>query len=498
FCALWAKGRDKALGAIVAEKGYVAAKPAEVRVLSALKAGRPDLAGENAAAIPHLAAALKDRETEIAHAAEAAARVLSRQEAIDAFCALWAKGRDNALGAIVAERAYVAAEPVDIRVLSALKAGARAGLVENPAALDVVIQSLGDSDADVARAADEVLRATEDRRLADRLCAIASHDPSGRMARICVESGKRPSDPEQRALYLFITRQLDAYFEDDHDFENLWTAFDRAPQDQKDLVLDVARSGGRGAAAFFGRRKKPLTECNEREIKHGIEVALQHGNWPELFKMFTQMPLRYAFPLIEKFRASQWAPEADDQRALLRSILREVGGETAEEVQEDTSAVFQRWLADGRTLAKESESDLLNRLQEAAPPDGVAIVAALAAKNDTTPEAKSAVEGHAHWLVRLAGYSAGLLPDWSRAKEDTVYWVRELAGIGPVLDLWPVKATPSDLKRLDAAPREAFAGKPGEMRRVLRLLIAHRMTLVDVEEVVIAAGADATEVEDAE
>jgi hypothetical protein len=66
-----------------------------------------------------------------------------------------------------------------------------------------------------------------------------------------------------------------------------------------------------------------------------------------------------------------------------------------------------------------------------------------------------------------------------------------LAGAAAILGFWPVTATPEDLARLDAAPPEAFAGRMGAVRQVLRLLIEHRLTTPFVQLIVIEAAEDA-------
>jgi len=104
-----------------------------------------------------------------------------------------------------------------------------------------------------------------------------------------------------------------------------------------------------------------------------------------------------------------------------------------------------------------------------------------------------------HWLARLAGYATGLCQiDLAQdAVRDDNYWVTELVRSSTELELWPVKATPADLDTLAAAPREAFAGKLGAVRRVLRLLLAYRVTTPEMEEVVYEAGQFAGEFEEA-
>ena len=119
----------------------------------------------------------------------------------------------------------------------------------------------------------------------------------------------------------------------------------------------------------------------------------------------------------------------------------------------------------------------------------MAIVGALAAKKQVGEATIKAVRESPHWLVRLAGHASGMTP--SSLTEDTVqdpnYWITELASAAGVLEFWPGKATPADLERLSAAPAEAWTGKLGSARKVLRTIMAHRITTGTFEPMVVEA-----------
>lgn len=79
---------------------------------------------------------------------------------------------------------------------------------------------------------------------------------------------------------------------------------------------------------------------------------------------------------------------------------------------------------------------------------------------------------------------------------DNNYWVNRLTQAA-IFDLWPADATPEDLEKLNAAPREVFVGRYGAVRRVLRTLLEHRITTPDMEPVVYEGGEFAGEFEKA-
>ena len=456
------------------------------------KAAEALAADGSAEAVPLLVSALDDKDEQARGTARNGLLALRDRAAIDRLCELWQRDRAAAPAASLREKKYIASQPVKLRVLTSLFVGQPA---TDPEAVPLLLESLKDTDAQILSLANDTLRGLRERDSVAALCNLAIEDPKGVAARICIETKKRPADPEQAALLLFVTGQLDAYFQEDDDFHNLRVAYERATPAAQALVMEVVRGGDRRCLGFFGRRK-PLHECTEREIELAMEAGLRHKDWPRLFRAFQEMPLKYGFPLIEEFRKSGWQPEQEDLRSLFRAVLEESKGEAMPKVEKpkDTSAVFERWLQEGRTgeYSKLSEAELVQRLAQATPPEGVRIAAALSTKTTAGSASAQTVEKSEHWLVRLAGHATGLCADITRDKtEDANYWINELVRSSGALEFWPVKATPADLEKLGAAPREAFLGKFGAVRRVLRLLLAQRVTAAEigeVEEVIFDAG----------
>ncbi|MCX6625648.1 MAG: HEAT repeat domain-containing protein, partial [Acidobacteria bacterium] len=206
-------------------------------------------------------------------------------------------------------------------------------------AVPLLLEALGDSDAQVRATADAALRGLTERDSVDALCRIAVRDPAGAAAKICIETRKRPSDQEEACLLLFVTRQLDEYFQEDFEFQGLRQAYDRADEAVKALVMDVVRGGDRRCLGFFGRRK-PLSECSESEIQLAIDAGLRHRDWPRLFRAFQELPMKHGFSLIEEFRQSRWEPEQDDLKALYRGVLSEAEGAALPPPPKETSPVF--------------------------------------------------------------------------------------------------------------------------------------------------------------
>jgi len=366
-----------------------------------------------------------------------------------------------------------------------------------PAATVLLVAALGLSG--VAELATVALRDLKSAGAIDVLCAEATRAPQGQAAKLCLEKQYRPSDHEKACLYLFVTRQLDEYFKEDFEFQNLRLQYDRADEKLRALVMDVVRGGDRRCLPFITRPRKALHECTEEEIKLALKSCLRHKDWNRLYKACLELPAKYSFPAWDRFRASGWQPEDAALASLYKQILADSAGQTVEPPSppKATSGVFERWLAEGRKpeLASASESELVNRLKSATPPEGVPLVAALAAKPKCSEATIKAVAENEHWLVRLAGLATGLTKDVLRdgQQKDSNYWVNELAGAAGVLEFWPGNATPVDLEKLKNAPAEAYAGKLGAVRKVLRTIMGYRVTTGSFEELHVEAGENAAE-----
>jgi hypothetical protein len=357
-----------------------------------------------------------------------------------------------------------------------------AELRDETEAVPILVEALDAKDPKVATTARAALAALTAQSAIDVLCDTAIRNPKGPTAQICLEQHMRPSDHERNCLFLFVTEQLDEYFKTDFEFQALRMEYDRADAVVKEHVMDLVRSGDPRCNKFIGDGGKRLAECNEREIEYALESFERHKEWDRLLRACLEMPLKYGLPTLEKLRVAGWQPDAPELRSLLNQALADWKGQDMPAPREPSAAssVFERWLAGGREgeYAALTQDALVERLKTATPPEGVKLVAALAAKASPGSPAAEAVRTSPHWLVRLAGQATGLTMDLVKDNvEDSNYWVKELSAATGVLGFWPGKATPADLEALSAAPAEAWIGRLGAARRVLRTIVAYRTTV---------------------
>jgi WD40 repeat protein/HEAT repeat protein len=87
LCGLWVEQRSTWLSQAVAQTRYVASRPTRIRLLSALKAGRQEIAQKvSAEGVPILVEALKDQDPQVAERSLEALHHLQTPEARDRLC----------------------------------------------------------------------------------------------------------------------------------------------------------------------------------------------------------------------------------------------------------------------------------------------------------------------------------------------------------------------------------------------------------------------------
>ena len=112
LCERWATSRDPFIAEILVNSRYLAAKPFPLRLLTALKAGRLDIAGNIAPTqLKLLLDVLKDPDPDIVKNAQLALENLAQLETRASFCQYVLDTEDPLLREIAIKAAYVPAEP---------------------------------------------------------------------------------------------------------------------------------------------------------------------------------------------------------------------------------------------------------------------------------------------------------------------------------------------------------------------------------------------------
>ena len=363
-------------------------------------------------AVPHLAEALHSDDPKVRSTADAALRALKDAVAVDVLCALWAKGRNEQLGRIVAECGYVAGKPVEVRVLSALKANRPEVAGESEAAVKLLVDAEGDRDKEVAKSAKAALRALTNAAAVDALCELAIADPAGVMAALVKEVGYQPQSISRRCVLFLLTGQLQRYFDLDSEFQHLRAEYRAGDEGLRRRIGELIRqSGDTKLMGLFreSRRRKLASKLTEQEAATVLDVYVRNRQWSEIFALLFQIPLVSAVAALDLLGRSGWRPQSPVEAALLDELveLRSAIGEIPERAPAPEvafGAVLARWIERGRSaeFVGQSPDTLRKAMARGFPPDAVAALAALVSSGRIATGDIEKVRTHRHWMVRLA------------------------------------------------------------------------------------------------
>ena len=268
---------------------------------------------------------------------------------IEAVAAVWARTRDVALGELIERKQWLAAEPVELRVLTALWLGLHEGMQEAPpAAVPPLLAATDDAEVRIAERAAFVLRtlAREDARQV--VCDAFLDRASMAAGQAALSAGYESANPARRALFYFLTGQWRRYEALDFDGSFLRSAYEVAGADLRQRLAAVARQAGRveyvAAAAREGRRVGEMTDV---EWESAVAVLAGTRRWPELWKLAQAAPPRWSAKMLLRLAAEGWQPPGEPEGALA-SLVPSARAWADPDLQYDTFAAGGGSAADGR------------------------------------------------------------------------------------------------------------------------------------------------------
>ena len=327
FCRAWLEKRPPALAEIMQQAGYVAHKPPQARVYSALKINRPELlTSASLETISALVEARGDADAEIASRAQQLLLNLKDQVSVDSLCRVWSETRSPLLEEALLQAGYQARSPLKVRILAALKTG-RDGVAEavEPEGLPDLLAAASDSDAVIRARARQALEhlSREDTQEALALRFIQANDPLA--MEVSMARGYAPREAEMRALFFFLTNQWAAYDELDYDQGLMRAVYEAAHHDLRQRIAARVQAAGRTSyltiLAGIDYRAR-ADEVNPNEAALLVRVLAQNQEWARLWALVPELALPFGIHIMQVLNQSGWQPPD----ALERKTFEELAG----------------------------------------------------------------------------------------------------------------------------------------------------------------------------
>ena len=407
--------------------------------------------------IPLLVAAMAGADAKVARVARAALESLPEGESQDALCEMAIAEPEGAAAKLCIDR-QLRHRKHDRHCLMLVVTGQIDAYLkkdDDPQVIPLLVAAMAGADAKVARVARAALESLPEGESQDALCEMAIAEPEGAAAKLCIDRQLRHRKHDRHCLMLVVTGQIDAYLKKDDDFCSLRAQYEQADAKVRARVMEVLRQGDLRCHRFITRPRTKLRDCTEAEIKLALASCLRSGDWTGLFNLSIELPLRFSIPTFQRLADSGWHPESPETESLVKAVwedLKWLNAVRAERQPIAGSSVLAKWLAQGSEskLASLDRAELLMRFDQGSPPEGVAIVGALAAKAKPDAEVAKAVSENQHWMVRLAGHVCGLVtPDPMHSQENSdPSYLNMLPMAQGLLELWPTEATAVDVEKL--------------------------------------------------
>ena len=279
------------------------------------------------AAVRTLAVALTEHESGPLRTRVAAAlRRLSQPKAINAVAAVWQETRHPCLEAILLEERWLATEPIELKVLTALKFGQAKGLLERGAeVMEPLMRACEDSDPEIAGRALGVLGGLRNPNDVEAFCDLVIRTSQSPLRKLAVEKGYVPRDPARRALFFFLMGQMDRYEALDFDHALLRANYDAAEDEVRQLIAARVRASGRpGLASVIqgGHQKRNLGGMTAREWETVIAVLRENKRYEDLWALMFEAPPEWSAEALGLLKQVAYHPGNESEAAIFDRLLK--------------------------------------------------------------------------------------------------------------------------------------------------------------------------------
>jgi hypothetical protein len=266
--------------------------------------------------------AATEQKPDLVQTALASLRSVRHQRAIHQVCQLWLDLRKRGeahpaqvLESLIRERRWVASQPTDLRVYTALLNEVDDAVnLARPEVVRVLLQICHADDPVLSPRAMRLLERLKEPAAIDALCDAFIERDDALARSLILQHDYLPSDATRQALVLFLTEQFDRYEALDPDHALLSAAYLAAPPTLQQRLLEHARRTGRADLMRLltgGDLRKRARDLTEREWHTVLEMLTRQQRWSDLWRLALHAPPRWAWQLLQRLAVVRW-----DARAL--------------------------------------------------------------------------------------------------------------------------------------------------------------------------------------
>ncbi|MBI4853694.1 MAG: hypothetical protein HY819_18020 [Acidobacteria bacterium] len=316
-CTDWASSRHSELTKLIVNTSWIASNPPRLRVLTALKVGKVEILSKGGAEIfEALLELTRDSDSEVVNQARENLAKLQNSDAIDALCIKWIKERDSYLGQIISQKNYVARQPVEAQILTALKCGKIDVVAKgSPSVIDPLLKACSDSDEDVVKNAKAALRQLKNIETQEAICTLVLEKENKTAREAVIDAGYSPKDEEQKILFYFFSEQWEKYEALDSNQRVLRTINQKSDPILQDRIAIKAKQKGYSLEEPIKveRKRQRLADMTSKEWETLLEAVSASQQRADILRLAQEAPPRWSKQVLFKMKNSGWKPRADEK-----------------------------------------------------------------------------------------------------------------------------------------------------------------------------------------
>ena len=326
LCKRWAGSRNKRLEGIIRKGGYIASQPIEVRVLTGLKFNQyQDVLRIGSKVLDPLLKAINDKDPEIANIAKDLSTQFRDVELINTLCKNWTDSRSKELEKIILDGGYIANEPIEVKVLSALKFNQYDKIINDGSEiLDPLIKAFGDKDLQIKSNAKICITQLQNKQTIDSLCKrwIESQNPV--LKPIIQKSGYEPSNSSMKAVFFFLLGEWQKYEDLDFDQSLLSKAYHSGNEVVKRQIASQAKRAGRiewikiltNEGSSFN-----VEEMTDKDWESFMNILVKKPDKKEIWKFLSNSPIVWSKKLLSRLSKLSYRWFKKSEEPIVRELF---------------------------------------------------------------------------------------------------------------------------------------------------------------------------------
>lgn len=254
----------------------------------------------------------------------------------DVVCRIWAETRDEELNKLIKPKGWVATNPLELRLLTALNLGWRGIIDEKGVAIvaPLIQMYLTEEDTFIKKIAKMWLTSFTQPELQEEVCRLASEENNAAALTLAEECGYTPSDPTRAALFYYFTKQWDKYKDIDPDYQLLEDFYYNASPELQERIEKHGISLKRLEWVWIvlgGKKLRRLSEITQSHWENIIQTLTAGQHWHLLLSFVYIVPAVLSQKIVKKLETKRLAikePDLKQKLTELSQLFQNIQGNT--------------------------------------------------------------------------------------------------------------------------------------------------------------------------